>query len=118
MGAVHGVYLKYVGLSAISYACYAYATTYGIRLTSTNGGDVEHLSPSLLPFIVAAISGYSAILNASIAGLFKLERGMTLIGKDRTSGKIPWWSYLLFFPFHLPNVVFTYIHTEVVKTQR
>ena len=35
-----------------------------------------------------------------------------MIGKDREAGTIPLWSYLLFFPFHIPTYLYTYIHTK------
>lgn len=122
MGTVHGVYLKYVGLSAISYACYAYLASgeeqsgqgqgtaseqMGSRLLVENG---THTSFATLP---ALICGYSAFLNGVIAVLFKLEWGMGLIGKNKTNGQIPLWSYILFFPFHIPTLLYTHIHTRM-----
>lgn len=141
MGAVHGVYLKYVGLSAISYA--------GLRLVlgglSTadassalplltggvigGGGDVHRiLSTSsdetlLLPLTtylhlgLAAALGYSTLLNGVIACLFKLERGMGMVGKDRVKGTIPPWSYAVLWPFHLPTMLYTYVHTRKGSTK-
>jgi hypothetical protein len=58
---------------------------------------------------------YSALLNAIIAILFKLEKGMYLIGKDPKTGEIPLWSYVVFFPFHLPTLAYTYVHTKKGK---
>lgn len=55
--------------------------------------------------------GYSSVINGTIAVLFKLEWGMFLLGKDKKSGKIPLWSYAVFFPFHFPNQLYTYLHT-------
>lgn len=112
MGAVHGVYLKYVGLAAIS--------TAGYSLLMSGPSGQENVSRSLsvadpLPWWKlgsAAVLGYSAILNATIAVLFKLEKGMSIIGKDRKTGKIPPWSYAIFFPFHLPTMLYTEIHTR------
>ena len=66
MGAVHGVYLKYVGLSALSYA--------GYSLVSGTDDD----SPSDFSRLVL---GYSALLNGAIAILFKMEWGMQIIGE-------------------------------------
>ena len=107
MGTVHGVYLKYVGLSALSYAGFSY-------LARTEGGErlsmsqlLGHTSRSLL----ALSLGYSAALNGVIAVLFKLEIGMELLGKNRKTGQIPTWSYIVFFPFHFPSIIYTYIHT-------
>ena len=118
MGTVHGVYLKYVGLSAISYAGYVYLAsgleqegnraTVSSRLLVENGTQTAFLAawPALL-------CGYSAVLNGIIAVLFKLERGMSLIGKNKTTGQIPLWSHILFFPFHIPTILYTHIHTRL-----
>lgn len=121
MGAVHGVYLKYVGLSAISYV--------GLQLVMGNIGPMDPLplssdggilatssdSSSIMPLLrlgAASILSYSTLLNGIIAMLFKLRRGMSLIGKDKDEGTIPWWSYALFFPFHIPTYTYTYFHTK------
>ena len=61
---------------------------------------------------MAALLGYSAILNGVIAVLFKAEVGMGLIGKDPTTGKIPLWSKIVFFPFHIPTRLYTHFHTR------
>ena len=130
MGAVHGVYLKYVGLSAISFAGYqmvvgnigpldpmpAMLGGEGHRMlaTSSSDGSGSSIMP-LLRFGTATILSYSTLLNGTIAVLFKLRRGMGLIGKDLKEGTIPWWSYLLFFPFHIPTYGYTYVHTKMGK---
>lgn len=67
---------------------------------------------SMWRLVPAAILGYSTILNGVIAALFKMERGMGMIGKDGKTGQIPSWSYFLFFPFHFPSMLYTYIHTR------
>ncbi|KAI2514010.1 dual specificity phosphatase [Fragilaria crotonensis] len=100
MGAVHGVYLKYVGLSAISYAGYS------MLVSGSGASDGRSLTANeampLWKFGAAAVFGYSAILNGAIAVMFKMERGMWLIGKDRLTGQIPMWSYLLPIPSTYP----------------
>jgi protein-tyrosine phosphatase len=125
MGTVHGVYLKYVGISALSYAGYALLMRAddGTKLSlfdglgsaaSASGRSLladESPSLALWKYIPALILGYSTILNGVIAALFKTEVGMALIGKDRKTGQIPNWSYVLFFPFHLPTLLYTHIHT-------
>mmetsp|Transcript_9148 Transcript_9148/g.13277 ORF Transcript_9148/g.13277 Transcript_9148/m.13277 type:complete len:294 (+) Transcript_9148:207-1088(+) len=117
MGAVHGVYLKYVGLSAISIAGYTLLVNYDTTpFSAVDGGNrllgVELNEASLTPRMVsAAVLGYSAILNGTIAMLFQIRRGMKLIGKTN-SGQIPTWSYVLWFPFHLPTILYTYLHTK------
>lgn len=93
MGAVHGCYLKYVALSAISYGGYTLLAD-----------DRTQLHNAL---------GYSAILNGVIALLMKSKRGVWLIGKNQKNGQIPFWSYVMFSPFHIPTMLYTYIHTKL-----
>lgn len=114
MGTVHGVYLKYVGLSAISY--------FGMSMLGKDG-DGNKLSMSDIgsrvlveqqsTHLPALILGYSAVLNGVIAVLFKAETGMALIGKDKKTGQIPLWSKVVFFPFHIPTRLYTLIHTRM-----
>jgi protein-tyrosine phosphatase len=126
MGAVHGVYLKYVGLSVVSYAGYSFLVANGeaAELLTLSGG-FRHLTgamnnPSSISIFngenlrlgAAAILKYSYVLNAAIALLFKAEVGMGLIGKNAETGQIPLWSYLLYFPFHLPSILYTRIHAR------
>ena len=103
--------MKYVGLSAISYAGYTYLLgndeSNGDRLSlddliATN--DIWKIGPALC-------MGYSTLLNGLIAVLFKLEVGMGMIGKNPKDGSIPLWSYIVFAPFHLPTMLYTHIHT-------
>jgi len=105
MGAVHGVYLKYVGLSAVS----------GLGFYLMDGSATlgeRRLASDMRLVAAAGVLGYSCLLNGLIAVLFKLEKGMGLIGKDPKTGQIPLWSYMLFFPFHLPTMTYTAIHTR------
>lgn len=126
MGAVHGVYLKYVGLSAISYAGYTCVVASspeaaefasmsgGLRMLhsfSSDNGNIPDVK-ALIKYTSAAILKYSYLLNGTIACLFKLEKGMTLIGKNSKTGQIPFWSYVLYFPFHLPSILYTKIHAR------
>ena len=120
MGTVHGVYLKYVGLSALSFAGSTWMLRDGdggrLSLAEFLGQASRSLVQSatlmsrVLPVLVL---GYSTLLNGTIAILFKLERGMFLLGKNRVTGEIPTWSYLLFFPFHIPTILYTYVHTKI-----
>jgi protein-tyrosine phosphatase len=134
MGAVHGVYLKYVGLSAVSYAGYSYLVASGdvgdLLLKSggfrnllvsniSNGGTAGfELSPSIVKLGAAAILKYSAILNGVIAVLFKMEVGMGMIGKNSKTGQIPVWSYLIYFPFHLPSILYTKLHARKDRNKK
>jgi len=129
MGAVHGVYLKYVGLSAVSHAGYSYLVASGdvADLLLKSGGfrnllmsgvsDGFETSSSMMKISAAAILKYSSILNGLIAVLFKLEIGMGMIGKTK-DGKIPLWSYMLYFPFHLPSILYTRIHANNDKKKK
>lgn len=117
--------MKYVGLSALSYAGLqlilgrlgpldplplALASEEARALLATSGVTGGGL-PHLFRLCAAAVLGYSALLNGTIAVLFKLRRGTALLGKDRERGTIPWWSYALFFPFHGPTYAYTHFHT-------
>lgn len=111
MGAVHGVYLKYVGLSVISYTGYRKVLN-GAELSLLTLLDNEsNQDLSSWRLLAAAILGYSAFVNGIVSALFRLKSGMFLIGKDPVTGKIPLWSYVIYFPFHLP----TWFYTAVMK---
>lgn len=126
MGAVHGVYLKYVGLSALSYA--GYHTLLGGDATGVPGGarylpagagrGDDAAAVATWRLIGAGILGYSTVLNGAVAVAFKMARGMALIGKNPKTGEIPMWSYLVYFPFHLPTMLYTYIHMKGDKAKK
>jgi protein-tyrosine phosphatase len=124
MGAVHGVYLKYVGLSALSYAGYVLLIG-GAAAAASSSTDVSDrglaaTSAIALPlwrFVPATMLGYSAIVNGAIAVMFKLKRGMSIIGKSSETGAIPMWSYVVFFPFHFPSILYTHVHTKFGTTK-
>ena len=130
MGAVHGCYLKYVGLSAISYAGYQLVLGNIGPMESLSVGDARILATSgaaggggsgrgellsLLRLGTASYLGYSTLLNGTIAILFKMKKGMGMLGKDLEQGSIPLWSYLFFSPFHIPTYAYTYVHTLMGK---
>ena len=96
MGAVSGVYLKYVGISAATGAI-AYA-----RSGSMHPG---------LWYPLMAVS----LQNGVIACLFRLRRGMFLLGKNPTTGLLPLWSQLLWSPFLVPSTLYTWVHTVLGK---
>lgn len=83
-----------------------------ILATSGGSGGDSSIIP-LLRLGTGYVLSYSTLLNGTIAVLFKLRRGMSLIGKDRQKGTIPMWSYALFFPFHIPTYAYTWIHTKL-----
>jgi len=114
MGAVHGVYLKYVGLSAVSFIGYNILSPDAAISSTTDQKGAFHQT-MLMEMIPSLILGYSAIINGVIAVLFKFERGMVIIGKNKMTGKIPFWSYMIFFPFHFPTLLYTHLHTWMGK---
>lgn len=61
----------------------------------------------------AQILGYSAVVNGTVAALFQMRKGMFLLGKNKENGKIPMWSYILWFPFYIPTYLYTSIHTRL-----
>jgi len=93
MGAVHGVYLKYVGLGLIA------------------GGVAYRMGDRSTPAGYALT--YAAVCNLAIAVMFKLRKGMWLLGKDAADGSVPLWSYLVWIGFHLPTWLYTYVHTRL-----
>ena len=108
MGAVHGVHLKYAAMSA--------ASTYGaLRLHPDTTGSVPATAPSGSDYALVALLWYAAATHAIITACFLLRRGMWLIGKDSRTGTVPMWSLILFFAFHLPTWLYTYVHTELQK---
>jgi protein-tyrosine phosphatase len=137
MGTVHGVYLKYVGLSAVSFAGYSFfardndgqmipvsrlLTAVGTGSAASLGhllsarGEAIPLDPSRVSFwkaLPALVLGYSTVLNGLLATFFKMEVFMGLIGKNRKTGQIPTLSYVVFFPFHVPTRLYTFVHTRL-----
>lgn len=93
MGAVFGVYLKYVALSAGS-AVFCFRS----------------LTDDFTMTWCSVICCYCAVVNGLVAFLFAQQKGMSLIGKTQ-DGKIPLWSYILFAGFHLPTILYTAMHT-------
>jgi hypothetical protein len=98
MGTVHGVYLKYVALSGMSYAGYAWLSGPENAVGHRMMGEGSESAFQILPRLFL---GYSTLLNGTIAALFKMEWGMGMIGKNGKTGRIPLWSYVLFAPFHM-----------------
>lgn len=125
MGTVHGVYLKYVGISAFSFVGYSMVTKKS-RLSLADLLEITHNAlygtlslvgatnaDNYMPVwkaVPALVLGYSTILNGVIAVLFKLEWGMGMLGKNKKTGQIPLWSYIVFFPFHFPSILYTHLH--------
>ena len=82
MPTVTGVYLKYV---VTSLCCAAAARSL----------DSE------ARFLAWCALWYCAALQMLVAACFVLRVGMSMLGKSPQTGQVPWWSYLLFWGFHL-----------------
>jgi len=95
--------LKYAALSIMTGAA-AGRQYYNYAMASE-----EVASLGVAFFLLAYIS----IANGVVAILFKMQTGMTIIGKDPKTGKLPLWSYIVWGGFHLPTFLYTYIHTEL-----
>ena len=100
LGAVHGVHLKYAFMSTLclggAYRQYA-------------------VDASIIEWTIFALLMYSSALHALITSLFVLRRGEWILGKDCNTGVVPRWSLILFFAFHLPTYLYTWVHTEHSK---
>ena len=117
MGAVHGVYLKYVGISALSLVGYSMLSPDGVSVDSSTSAPEDRAAQRamMLDALPRIILGYSAVLNGVIAVLFKSETAMFIVGKNKITGDIPLWSYLVYFPFHFPSLLYTHVHTWAGK---
>jgi len=89
--------MKYVLLSASSYSA-----LYCLQPPDEELEAIGLFYASLLWMLV-----YTAILNGIIAVLFWCERGMSILGKDPSTGQVPAWSYTLFAGFHFPTWLYT-----------
>jgi len=99
-GAVHGVHLKYAAMSTMCMA----------------GAYRQYVDEAtLIEWAVVAILVYSSAVHALITSLFLLRRGEWIMGKDEVRGTVPLWSFLIFFAFHLPTWLYTWVHTEHSK---
>jgi protein-tyrosine phosphatase len=53
--------------------------------------------------VLKASAWYASFCLIGIGSLFVLRRGDHLLGKSTKTGQLPWWSWVLFWPFHLYN---------------
>jgi hypothetical protein len=74
----------------------------------------------LLPLILGLrlVLLYFAVVQVFMAGLFVLRRGEWLLGKDLATGQLPVWSYVLWWPFHLVNLLYVFFMTEVRRRKQ
>lgn len=100
MGAVYGVSLKYVALSA--------ASGLGARAVLVHEANAASLDASQT--VLVSFLCYTSFLNGIIAMLFQLGVGMRMIGKSPSNGAVPLWSYIVFFGFHFPTWLYTSLH--------
>lgn len=49
----------------------------------------------------------SCATNGLISLLIYLQRGQLILGKNLETGKIPWWSYAIFFNYYIPTYTMT-----------
>lgn len=96
MGAVHGVSLKYVVISA----CAGFIARTMLATEDLAGSQM----------LLACFWCYTCVLNGIIALLFNLGMGMSLMGKSPADGSVPLWSYLVYIGFHAPTWLYTRIH--------
>jgi len=94
MGAVHGVSAKYLLLSTVSAAGAAYARR-------DDRGR-----------IVAVAFAYSALVNVLFYLLFRARMGTRILGKSSTTGIVPLWSFLVWWPFHAPTRAYSWMHAR------
>ena len=94
MGAVHGVVLKYVGVTAVASAA--------LCVTPSS----SYARP---PLIVVAVT------NLVIVCLFVANRGTSLLGKDPKTGRSPLAYYVAWCGFVVPTWIYTKVHTVLGK---
>eukprot|EP00750_Incisomonas_marina_P012484 INCI16892.1.p1 GENE.INCI16892.1~~INCI16892.1.p1 ORF type:complete len:252 (-),score=27.42 INCI16892.1:175-930(-) len=54
------------------------------------------------------ILAYFAAVHALMLSLFVVRKGEFLLGKDRETGNMPLWSYVVWWPFHVVNLATVY----------
>ena len=82
MGAVHGVHLKYLAMSAT-------CATGAWRIGALEAPD--HPDHLLLAKIAFPCLVYAALTHALITTCFLLRRGEWILGKDEKTGALPLW---------------------------
>ena len=100
MGAVHGVHLKYAAMSLASGASALYY--------QEPWEDHPHTHTCVIAFL-----WYAAAVHALITSLFISRQGEWIIGKRATDGTLPVWSLLVWFAFHAPTWLYTWVHTKL-----
>ena len=111
MGAVHGVHLKYVAMSAAS-AVGAYRYIGRLEDPSLSLMEQPAFDVAMLCLLI-----YASLVHGLIASLFIVRRGEWLIGKRPTNGVVPTWSYIVFAAFHFPTWLYTLVHTQISKRE-
>ena len=93
MGAVHGVILKYVGLTAVATATHLIVEADSLKYLAL----------------------YVAVANFFVTLGFLVNGGTSLIGKSSKTGTLPWWSYIVWGGFIGPTWLYTALHTWAGK---
>ena len=75
------------------------------------GLAAAHSLDSELRVAVWCALWYSAAVLMGIAIGFVTRKGMHALGKSPLTGTVPFWSYLVFWPFHLQTWLYTTLHT-------
>lgn len=52
---------------------------------------------------------YACFMLLLFAMLFRLRIGDGMVGKRKTTGKVPLWSFVVFWPFHCTNYAYLYL---------
>lgn len=104
---MHGVSLKYLGVSAVTALAAHRLSPPDVELLDW---PIDSLMGALQLCLILSLWNMS-LVNGAIAALFNLQVGMTLLGKDADSGQLPMWSYFMFASFHTP----TYLYTRVQR---
>jgi hypothetical protein len=87
--AIHTCFVKYIALTLL----------FGLGTAACASGGLSHRS--LL---------YCTGINGMFSLLFLSKKGMSLVGKRE--GRIPLWSYCVFWPFHVPTSIYTRLHKD------
>uniref|UniRef100_A0A6S8CYS8 Uncharacterized protein n=1 Tax=Aplanochytrium stocchinoi TaxID=215587 RepID=A0A6S8CYS8_9STRA len=94
-----GVFLRFVGISG----------TYGL---------LAHLFGKSNFLQTAILLKYACLSTAVISGCILSKKYSSIIGKNEKTGSIPFWSYLVWWPFHIANHLFALYCLNTLAFQR
>ena len=113
MGLLSPESLRYAGVAFI-YGCLQLGVAQLLRLCHIHPIGGVGVFESFLKYLSLLLS-YSAVLNVIIFIAFQVECGMRMIGKDKSTGRIPIYSQIVFAPFLLPTRAITYAYLNSKK---